>query len=62
MIQDKVLNFYLTSLKKQIEDVMVDLSKSHISDMYQLGLIQGRIAGLRESVSILEGVLEDQDV
>jgi hypothetical protein len=48
-------------VKHQIEVLKNDLAKAVVGSMYQVGQIQGRIAGLEESLQILESAYAEQD-
>lgn len=61
MTYDRFIGSYITSIKQQIETLKTDLARAVVGSMYQVGQLQGRIAGLEESLQLLENAYEEQD-
>lgn len=59
MIKDKVISLYIDTIRGAIEAQKEALVR--IDNWDQLRRVQGQIDGLREALSLLEGVLEEQD-
>ena len=59
MIKDKVISLYIDTIRSAIEAQKEALVR--IDNWDQLRRAQGQIDGLREALSLLEGVLEEQD-
>ena len=61
MITDRFAASYLSSVLQEIKKLKDELSVASFDSLYDLGRIQGRIAGLELSMQLLETSYEDQD-
>jgi len=49
------------SIKNRIQELREDLSDLSATDLYVVGKLQGRIQGLKESLMLLENLIEETD-
>lgn len=61
MIQDQVFNNYLLELNQRIEQLKSDMSKAKFSELYEVGLLQGHLAGMEMARQLLVNALEAED-
>lgn len=61
MIQDQVFNSLLMSLRESEAEVLEALGSKAFESLYELGLAQGRLRGLKEARAILTNALEEFD-
>ena len=61
MIQDRVFDSLLMSLRESEAEVLEALGSKAFESLYELGLAQGRLRGLKESRQILTNALEEFD-
>lgn len=61
MTHDKFIQSYISSLRREIDQLKDDLSAAVFTDLYGVGNLQGRIAGLEVSLRLLHEAYEEQD-
>ena len=65
MISDRFTNAYIGKVKVAISNLKDDIAIINAgapSGQYEVGRLQGRIAGLQEALSILDETYEEQDI
>ena len=61
MIKDKFIGEYLKRLIDEKHRIQVDLSNANFNSLYDVGRMQGQVAGLDKSIELLETLYEEQD-
>lgn len=61
MIQDQVFSNYIASLNRKIQDLQIDISKSKFEDLYQVGILQGHVAGLEQARELLLQAIDQEN-
>ncbi len=59
MTYDQFISNYIGKLKTDVAQLKEDLSTAALADLYELGKIQGKIAGLNQALYTLEGLAEE---
>lgn len=62
MIQDQILNTYLSGLNRKIQELQLDISKAKFADLYEVGLLQGHVAGLEQARELLIQAVDQENV
>lgn len=61
MIKDKFIGEYLKRLIDEKHQLQVDMANANFSSLYDVGRVQGQVAGLDKSIQLLESLYEEQD-
>lgn len=61
MIQDQIFNNFLLELSQRSEQLRIDMAKAKFSELYEVGLIQGHLAGMEMARQLLVNALEAED-
>lgn len=61
MIQDQFIAQYVSSLESQIIQLKYDLALANLTDMYQVGKLQGKIQGLMQAKDLVLNICEELD-
>ena len=62
MIKDKFIGEYLKRVMEERHTLQVDISKANFSSLYDVGRVQGQVAGLDKAIQLLEAMYEEQDI
>lgn len=62
MIKDKFIGEYLKRMMEERYTLQVDISKVNFSSLYDVGRVQGQVAGLDKAIQLLEALYEEQDI
>lgn len=62
MIQDQILNTYLTGLNRKIQDIQADIAKAKFADLYEVGILQGHVAGLEQARELLVQAIDQENI
>ena len=61
MITDKFLGLYLNGLKNKLEQLKTDLADANFESLYEVGKLQGQVAGVEIAIAQLHTAYEEQD-
>ena len=61
MTKDKFIGEYLKRLIDEKHRLQVDMANANFSSLYDVGRVQGQVAGLDKSIQLLESLYEEQD-
>lgn len=61
MISDKFLGLYLNGLKNKVEQLKTDLADANFDNLYDVGKLQGQVAGIEIAIALLHAAYEEQD-
>lgn len=61
MSEDVLITMFISRMHQMIRDENTDLSNARFDNMYEVGVFQGRIHGLRAAMGLLESVLEARE-
>lgn len=61
MSEDALITTFIARMHQRIRDESTDLSNARFDNMYEVGVFQGRIHGLRQAMQELEAVLEARE-
>lgn len=53
MIQDQVFAIYVKGLDEKIQELQKDIATAKFADLYEVGILQGHVAGLEQSRQLL---------
>lgn len=62
MIQDQILSTYLNGLNKKIQDLQIDIAKAKFADLYEVGILQGHVAGLEQARELLIQAVDQENI
>jgi len=62
VIQDQLLSTYLSGLKKKIQDLQIDIAKAKFADLYEVGILQGHVAGLEQARELLIQAVDQENI
>lgn len=61
MNHDKFIGSYVSTVKKAIDDLKIDMLNANFEDLYQVGRMQGVATGLQLALDTLEELYREQD-
>lgn len=61
MIQDQIFNKFLLELSQRSDQLKNDIAKAKFSELYEVGLLQGHLAGMEMARQLLLNALDQED-
>ena len=61
MIKDRFLESLITSIQEEIRQTEAAMALKSFSTLYEVGQLQGRVHGLKQSLQVLERLIEESD-
>ena len=62
MNHDRFIGSYIQSLKEEIAKMKSDMASSNFNSLYDVGRVQGMIAGVELSLQVIAALYEEQDI
>ena len=61
MNHDRFIGSYIQSLKEEIAKMKSDMASSNFNSLYDVGRVQGMVAGMQLSLEIIDALYKEQD-
>ena len=62
MNHDRFIGSYIQSLKEEIAKMKSDMASSNFNSLYDVGRVQGMVAGVELSLQVIAALYEEQDI
>ena len=61
MNHDRFIGSYVQALKEEVAKMKSDLASSNFNSLYDVGRVQGMVAGMQLSLEIIDALYKEQD-